>query len=363
MMYALWSWLLLLLGAAANCAGAAPTSSPPTTTTWAAPQCKLSNKPGAAIIWFADIGEKVLQHDLPPAASCGAALRISGARGEHVTLQIAVRSSTAADLHDMNDVQLSSGSDLGRLVVQREAYTLVTTAASNVTSRGVGMYPDPLPFANDTRRFPHGVIKSGETAVFWLTLGPIPIATAAGRHTARLSVGGNPTERFAVELQVWNFTLPDAAHASQHTEADPFAAMTECNILASIRPKSCYPPGSFWPQGPHKPGTNLSVPQPCLQTSVVEAAYRDMYDHRINRNVWAFYADFAVGVGLTIANDTQSMEVDMAAFNRMFEQLVQMGYGDLKLPIPGSWHGGSYQINFPSPNATFTFVNSSVSTP
>jgi hypothetical protein len=372
--------------------------------TWAPAQCTLG-KSAAAAVWFADIGEKILERDTAPALSCGAALQLSGARGEHITVQaaqgrlsalsvsyenpfcmgllygrpgcltaenggfrpgqfqIAVRSTTA-----LNGVVVNLTSDLGRRRsgpdIQREVYTLVTTAANNVTSRGVGRYPDPLPFPNDTVRFPQGgdMVQAGETAVFWVTLGPIPATTTAGLHTARLSVGGTTVQHCPVEVHVWDFTLPEAADASQWTEAGPFSAMSTCNTLEMIRPESCYPAGSFWPAGPHNHSHNLSLPKPCLQTSVVDATYQNMYDHRINRNVWAFFADgVAAGVGLTIANDTQTMEVDMAAFDRNFAKLVELGYRDLKLPIPGAWHGGSYQVGFGSPNVTFTFVvNSSV---
>ena len=213
--------VLLPVWALIGTAGTDPSS-------WAPPQCTLTNPSGGTAVWFADIGEKVLQHDDAPAATCGAALRLSAARGEHATLQIAVRSSAA--LKGV-EVQLTSDDDLGPLVVHREFYTLVTTAASNVTSRGVGMYPDPLPFPNDTARFPKGgdVMKQNETAVFWLTLGPIPASAKAGLNTARLSVGGTAVQRYPVALHVWDFTLPDAAHASQWTETDPFGYMVGCN--------------------------------------------------------------------------------------------------------------------------------------
>ena len=64
-------------------------------------------------------------------------------------------------------------------------------------------------------------------------------------------------------------------------------------------------------------------------------------------------------MGLTIANDKQSLELDTAAVDRKFESLVEMGYRDLKLPIPGCYSAGSCSVGL-TPNATFTFVNSSV---
>ena len=53
------------------------------------------------------------------------------------------------------------------------------------------------------------------------------------------------------------------------------------------------------------------------------------------------------------------MVLDTAAFDRNFEKLVALGYRDLKLPLPGCFSAGSCQVTL-TPNATFTFVNSSV---
>ena len=188
-------------------------STPTPSSSWGPSQCALST--ASPSVWFADVGETVLQQDSVPATRCGTELRLSGARGEHVTFQIAVHSATVVTKGV--EVALTTTSDLGPLAVQRAVYTRVTTAANNLTSRGVGMYPDPLPFPNDTVRFPQGggEVKAGEVATFWLTLGPIPPTTAAGVHTARLSVGGTAVQNVVVDIRVWDFTLPDAAHASQ----------------------------------------------------------------------------------------------------------------------------------------------------
>ena len=215
----------------------------------------------------------------------------------------------------------------------------------------------------DEPRFPQGgdALKAGETATFWLTLGPIPADANAGVHTAQLSVGGTSVQKFPVAIQVWDFTLPDAAHASQWTETDPFGGVVGCNIIDTVRPKSCYRGESC--------NANQSSPdcykrqnggtKPCLQTSVVDASYQNLADHRINRVAWMENWEFAAGVGLTIANDTRSMALDTAAFDRNFAKLVELGYRDLKLPLPGCFSAGSCQVTL-TPNATFTFVNSSV---
>ena len=88
---------LLLLGASGR--AAAPAGQP----SWSS-ACSLSmtathhDAAAAPAAWFADVGQKVFQHDTAPAAGCGPALRLSAARGEHATFQIAVRSGTAAAL-------------------------------------------------------------------------------------------------------------------------------------------------------------------------------------------------------------------------------------------------------------------------
>jgi hypothetical protein len=355
--------LALLLAGRASGAAVSPS--------WAPSQCAIStavDSSAAAVadVWFADVGEKVLQHDAAPAVACGPALRLSGARGEHATFQVAVRSPQA--LKGV-EVKLAIDDLVGPLVIQREFFSLVTTPASNVTSRGVGMYPDALPSPSDTVRFPQGggAVKAGETAVFWLTLGPIPAGAKAGLHTAQLSVGGTTVQSFPVALHVWDFTLPDAAHASQWTETDPFGYMVGCNIIDTVRPKSCYTGDSCitnqsspecW-KPPPGPGPKAATTKPCLQSSVVDGAYKNLFQHRHNRVAWMDSWGFDSGVGLMISNDSQSMTLETAAFDRKFASLLEMGYRDLKLPIPGCYSAGSCSIGL-TPNATFTFVNSSV---
>ena len=71
--------------------------------------------------------------------------------------------------------------------------------------------------------------------------------------------------------------------------------------------------------------------------------------------------DFATGVGLTIANDTQSVALDTAAFDANFAKLVAMGYRDLKLPIPGCQAGSSCAFESAAgarPDMTWFFGNS-----
>ena len=91
--------------------------------------------------------------------------------------------------------------------------------------------------------------------------------------------------------RVWDFELPDAGHASQWTEADPFGALLGCNILDS----------TFRVSNVSKCATNHHADhtgeQPCLPTSTVDLYWAEMANHRINRVAWMYTWDFQSGVG------------------------------------------------------------------
>jgi hypothetical protein len=160
-------------------------------------------------------------------------------------------------------------------------------------------------------------------------------------------------EAVPVELLIRDFTLPDAAHASQWTESDPFGGLEACNMIAvSPRPPGCVTNHTNFPHNE----------EPCLTTSTVDAYYKEMSDHRINRVAWMYSYDMVTSVGLTIANDTQSVQLDTDAFDANFEKLLALGYRDLKLPVPACTSGSSCAIQSASgisPNATWFFGNSS----
>eukprot|EP01049_Picozoa_sp_SAG25_P001649 SAG25_NODE_77_length_16915_cov_13.448204_2_plen_287_part_00 len=266
--------------------------------TWSPTPCSLTpaaaapNEPQqqqhhhhAMSVWFADAGSKIFQHDTAPTTPCGPSLRVSGASGERVTFQLGVRSSSSSSSSSasLRGVQISlsgaAASQLGGLLVRRAAFTNVTTPGNNVTSAGPGMYPDPLPFPNETLVFPEGggTVLAGSAAVFWLAL-PIPAQTAAGTYSGKLHLGST----FSADLlvRVRNFTLPTAAHASQWTEADPFAILEACN-QAGLSPR---PPGC--------PVNHTDFPHnesPCKTMAVVDAYYSQMADARINRAVWMYH--------------------------------------------------------------------------
>ena len=326
----------MLLPAAALLLLLAPTTAADAPPSWSASRCLLSSADdsaaaAAAAVWFADVGDKVFREDTAPTVACGSALRLSAARGEHVTFQVAVRGTAA-----LTGLALSLDAGPGAaLDVRRAAFTNVTTAANPWSSAGTGMYPDPLPHPNDTITFPLGgdTAQPGETAVFWLTL-PIAPGLAPGLHTMQLTVAGAGMKQpHPVALHIWDFALPDAGHASQWTEDDFGGALQSCNIIDEPRrPMGCSANRSGFPNGPM---------QPCLTTETVDSYYREMAEHRINRVAWMNSWDFLTGVGLTIANDTQSVTLDTAAFDANVEKLHVLGYRDIKLPIPACNNGGS----------------------
>jgi hypothetical protein len=75
---------------------------------------------------------------------------------------------------------------------------------------------------------------------------------------------------------VRNITLPDSAHASQWTEADPFGLLEGCDTAAvSTRPPGCPANHSDFPHNE----------RPCKTAAVVDKYYAQMADARINRAV------------------------------------------------------------------------------
>ena len=329
--------------------------------TWSPPRCTLSDTTSVSgtgtSAWFVDIGEKVFQHDTAPTTGCGTALHLSAARGEHLTFQIAVRSPA---INTGVTIGLG-GSSLGELDVKRAAFTNVTTAANPNSSLGVGLYPDPLLPLSDTVIFPDGAstLQPAKTAVFWLTVGPIPASVAAGVHAAQLSIkdsGGAVLLHSGIEVVVWNFTVPPPANASQWTEADPFGAIKMCNVLDDPYRESnlSHCPGRNSTDYPHNE-------EPCLPTSTVNLYWAEMARHRINRVAWMMTWDAMSSIGIWIADDTKSVTLDTAAFDKNMEMLIGMGYRDFRLPIPAGSNGASNTFSTAggvNPNVTWSFANS-----
>jgi hypothetical protein len=320
------------------------------------PRCSLASgalsSQGDAAAWFADVGEKIFLQDAAPTELCGDVLRLAGARGEHVTFQVAVRAAGPAPLQGVR-VALELDGVLGNASVLRAAFTNVTTPANNVTSKGRGMYPDPLLDPADAVKFPGGggMVPAGTTAAFWLTL-PIQVHAAAGVHHGSLTVLGAGV-RHDVQVTVYDLTLPDAAHASQWTESDPFGSLQACNTLAvASRPPGCPVNHTDYPRNMH----------PCLARATVDAYYEELAAHRINRLAWAYEFDFSAPVGLLIANDTQSVVLDTTAFDATFEKLLGLGFKDIRFPTPACLSGSMCGINSAagiSPNHSWVFDNSS----
>ena len=319
------------------------------------------SRSGPGAVWFADVGEKVFQHDTAPSTPCGS-LRLAGARGEHVMFQLAVRAPAAAlqgvQVHATfcaAEGHVAGVNSLG-VGVFRAGFTNVTTPANNVTSKGVGMYADPLLYPDDAVVFPGGggMVPAGTTAVFWVTLALPAKGMDGGVYRGALTVSGTGVVQHPIELQVYNFTLPDAAHASQWTESDPFGSLISCNTIAeAMRNPNC------------PPDNHTDFPKymkPCLAASTVDAYYQEMAAHRVNRMAWVYDFDFANPVGLTIAPDAQSVVLDTEQFDATFTKLVAMGYRDIRFPTPACLTGSSCGLpaaSGVSPNASWVFGNSS----
>ena len=309
------------------------------------------------MVWFADVGTKVFQESMAPQVSCGPTLKVSGARGEHVIFQIAVRATGANALQGVHIEITFENFTLGNASILRAAFTNVTTVANNVTSKGVGMYPDPLLDPADAVIFPGGggTVTSGQTAAFWVTL-HIPTDARNGSHIGELTVldtAGHLLQH-DVRVHVYDFALPGAAHASQWTEADPFGNLIRCNTLAEAHRAPMCPPDNH---------TDFpKYMKPCLETSTVGKFFDDMWAHRINRAAWMYNFDFALPVGLQIAADTRSVILNTSAFDTGFERLLRTGYRDLRFPTPGCLSGsmcGLASAAGISPNASWVFGNSS----
>ena len=150
-------WLLL---ACLSFAGIQTSSS-----TWSRPQCSLvptttrntttSTNEGAPTIfraWFTDVGTKVFQHSTPPAQTCGPALQISGARGEHVTFQIAVRASGGIAVLKGVEVSVSLSSALSAtvgeasMITRRHLATLIRSSKYHLNTQHPLYCPPSLAF-------------------------------------------------------------------------------------------------------------------------------------------------------------------------------------------------------------------------
>lgn len=345
---------------------------------------KVAPRNNSSEVWFATVGDKLLPGHPAPTTTCQPPLRMSGAAGERVTFQLGVRASGTAPLRGVvvaldwhlaatgptateegiagadNDAGAGGGenqrAETPKVVVRRAGFTNVSTAANNVTSAGVGMHPDPLPFPNNTLVFPSGgdVVLPGSTAVFWVTIDLrdlSPPATATMLN-ATLSVFGTSVAAVPVSLLLWPFALPDPAHASQWTEADPFGSLEACNTVAvDTRPPGCPTNRTNFPHNE----------KPCLESAVVDAYFDAMAENRVNRLAWAVEFDMAAPVHLTIAADTQSVTLDTTAFDTQFSRLVSLGYRDIRFPVPACTSGSTCGLDAAggvNPNATWVFGNS-----
>lgn len=147
---------------------------------------------------------------------------IAAARNEYEMFQVAVRADAALSVTDVHfalpTLPTAGLSDLDRVMVYRAGYMPVTQPSN---SEGApGLWPDALipkidSYACEPRNaFPVSV-PAGRNQSFYVEV-YVPRGTPAGRYAGTLSVSGTgATGAFvhtqAVDLTVWDFTLPSTA--------------------------------------------------------------------------------------------------------------------------------------------------------
>ena len=158
---------------------------------------------GGLTIWTAPAVEKILQTNAAPAVSDP--LFIQAAKNEFEPFQIVVKSNTSQQLAvDISDFAKGGDAiDSSNVELHRQDYVRIDRLSDHFGR--LGYWPDPL--------YP---VEMGAEVGFsaqtnqplWFTV-YVPKNTPAGTYTATVSIG---TATVPVQLEVWNFTLPDAIH-------------------------------------------------------------------------------------------------------------------------------------------------------
>ncbi|RPJ01555.1 MAG: hypothetical protein EHM31_05485, partial [Candidatus Aminicenantes bacterium] len=156
-------------------------------------------------VWWAEGAYKVMRDDQVPAAE-KAVVRIAAARAEYEPFLLVLRPSTRLD-----GVRVASGplvADSGA-TISSDAYSVCHVEYVNVTaptdpSGKAGWWPDPLP--------PYSgpfAAAAGENHPLWITV-RVPKDAAPGVYKGEVDISADGWScRVPVELQVWDFTLPD----------------------------------------------------------------------------------------------------------------------------------------------------------
>jgi hypothetical protein len=158
---------------------------------------------GALGVWAAPPVEKIVKTHAAPVAS--APLRIYAAQDEYEPFQLVVRSASDQSL-SVNVLDFVKGSDAipaANVALHRVDYVPITQLSDDFGR--VGDWPDPLyPVAMGSAvSFP-----ANANQPLWFTV-HVPRDAAPGLYQANVTVG---TATIPVELQVWDFALPQEIH-------------------------------------------------------------------------------------------------------------------------------------------------------
>lgn len=152
-------------------------------------------------VWSAPPTEKILKTHVAPVAR--APLRIQASRNEFEPFQLVVRSSTSRNLSCGISDFVKGGRRLtaSQVTLHRVDYVPVTQLSDHFGR--LGDWPDPLyPLAMEESV----LFTANVNQPLWFTV-YIPRGTEAGIYTASVHIGD---ASIPVELEVWDFTLPDA---------------------------------------------------------------------------------------------------------------------------------------------------------
>lgn len=198
-------------------------------------------------VWAAPATQKVLKTQAAPVAT--KPLRIQAARNEFEPFQLVVHSTTAQNLA-VNISNLVKGSDVipaANVTLHRVDYVPITQLSDDWGR--IGDWPDPLyPIAmGGSVAFP-----ANQNQPLWFTV-QVPRGAAPGVYAATVMVG---TASIPVELEVWNFTLPDEIHLAGEWGFGWSSVVERYKGTIGGSVQSCY-----W--------------------TLVDALYEDFADHRL----------------------------------------------------------------------------------
>ncbi len=203
---------------------------------------------GSLSVWAAPPVEKILRTNAAPVAS--ALLRIQAAKDEFEPFQLVVRSGSTQNLN-VNITNFAGGSGTipaANVTLHRVDYVPMTQLSDHFGR--LGGWPDPLyPIAmGGSVSFP-----AGQNQPLWFTV-HVPRNAAAGVYNATVTVG---TATIPVELEVWNFALPQEIHLAGEWGFDWSDVVETYKGTVGGGVQSCY-----W--------------------TLVDALYEDFADHRLN---------------------------------------------------------------------------------